>query len=208
MHVMLAQVIRDLLPRILAWWGFAYACLIYIVLVCLLAHVCMARKRQRTEALDLFCGVAIASGQSVSSVFTGLESCLVLPFSRQDAKNTSTKLLYRALETETPFGAIGKTSRVHGTKGSVDIYHINPEAMLCHCLTTYYMLLHFLANCRKPGGLLTIILYLDEATPGNQLRPDNGRACQCVFWSILEFPQWFRSRNLGWLPFSYVLFQK
>ena len=57
---------------------------------------------------------------------------------------------------------------------------------------------------RNEAGYLTIVLYMDEATPGNQNRPDRGRASQCIYWSLLEFDSWFRSRDCGWLPFTYV----
>jgi hypothetical protein len=47
-----------------------------------------------------------------------------------------------------------------------------------------------------------IIMHLDEARLGNQLRPDKGRTFQSVHWNILEIPAWFRAREVGWFPFA------
>ena len=51
---------------------------------------------------------------------------------------------------------------------------------------------------------LDICYYLDKAKPGNQERPDHARSSQCIYWSCLQFPSWFRSRRNGWIPFAYV----
>lgn len=41
-------------------------------------------------------------------------------------------------------------------------------------------------------------MYTDEATPGNQLRPDKARNYYAIYWTIAEYPDWFRSRHGGW----------
>ena len=69
------------------------------------------------------------------------------------------------------------------------------------------MLASFLFECTATaaGGVLRFAIYLDKATPGNDKRADGGRATQCVYWTCLEFPAWFRSRRCGWLPSTYIL---
>ena len=61
--------------------------------------------------------------------------------------------------------------------------------------------------CQTDSGaeFLTVAIYLDEAVPGNQNRPDRGRASQCLYWTIADYPAWFISRAAGWAPFAYVL---
>ena len=52
--------------------------------------------------------------------------------------------------------------------------------------------------------MVDICYYLDKAKPGHNTRPDVARTAQCIYWSIMEFPHWFRSRRNGWIPFAYV----
>ena len=47
-----------------------------------------------------------------------------------------------------------------------------------------------------PKGRITI--YGDEVTPGNNLRPDIARSYLAVYWTFLEFPEWFRNKQNGW----------
>jgi hypothetical protein len=57
------------------------------------------------------------------------------------------------------------------------------------------------STCR--GRPLQVVLYADEVTPGNPLRPDKGRQFYAVFWSGLHFPNWFRS-SPGWFPLAFI----
>ena len=47
-----------------------------------------------------------------------------------------------------------------------------------------------------------LVFYVDECKPGNVLRPDKGRELACFYWTVREFPSWFRARDGGWLFFS------
>ena len=44
--------------------------------------------------------------------------------------------------------------------------------------------------------------YTDECTPGNNLRCDGGRALQCLYWCLMDFPDYVRSRDNGWYCFG------
>ena len=96
---------------------------------------------------------------------------------------------------------------IQGRIHEVEIYHVNPFAFLSHAIQTSPLFENFLRSLvgAAPGGTLDFIFYLDKAKPGNQQRPDDGRTAQCLYWSILQFPMWFRSRRCGWIPFGYVL---
>ena len=48
------------------------------------------------------------------------------------------------------------------------------------------------------------MLYLDDVRPGNVLRPDSGRVYYSIMWSLAQYPRWYASRLLGWLPLCYV----
>ena len=165
----------------------------------------MAPKIQR-NAQDDFCSVvALSTGHAVKSVLESFRLNTRLSVSVETARKDARKKLYELPNTETPFGAICRTTTVQGKKGSIDVYHVNPAAFLYHALLVSTAFRELLMNCHTNGnGNYTIVLYLDEATPGNQQRPDKGRTTQCIFYSILEFPKWFISRACGWLPFGYV----
>ena len=89
-----------------------------------------------------------------------------------------------------PTGKDGK-----GTPALVDF--VNPLALLS-TLTANRPALGDLLRSTQGAGQLTVVLYADEAKPGNVLRPDTGRAQLCVYWTILELPDWFKSRDCGW----------
>ena len=67
---------------------------------------------------------------------------------------------------------------------------------------------HFGRFLKEHIGDITsrLAFYSDETTPGNVLRPDvaNRRKVQCIYWTFMEWPYWFRARPSGWLPFGYV----
>ena len=52
------------------------------------------------------------------------------------------------------------------------------------------------------GG--SMIFYFDEVRPGNVHRPDMARLYQGIYWSLLEFPEWFRSSQNSWFPLCYL----
>ena len=60
-------------------------------------------------------------------------------------------------------------------------------------------------QAEAPDQCLTRCIYLDKAVPGNNQRPDHGRAFQCIYFTILELPDWLRSRRSGWIPCCYML---
>lgn len=169
---------------------------------CLVDH--KMPKRKANDSLVV--AAALDSGTAVSAVLASLSSNHQLAQSVTSARKDASTLLYELPNTETPFGTLCKESVVRGKKGSTDVYHVNPAAFLYHALQSlpFRMLLHSW-QAASPARNLTIAVYLDEATPGNQRRPDCGRSSQCIYWTILEFPKWFLSRCCGWLPFAYVL---
>ena len=91
------------------------------------------------------------------------------------------------------YGAVGIEIRI----GDIAVPIINPFAwlwLLC-TQTTHYCA--FLRHC-VAAGPARVVLYADEATPGNQLRPDKARSYYAIYWTIAEYPDWLRSRHGGW----------
>jgi hypothetical protein len=55
------------------------------------------------------------------------------------------------------------------------------------------------------GKQCRIAFYCDGVKPGNVLRPDSGREFEAVYWTFMEFPDFFRTRSaFGWLPLCFV----
>jgi hypothetical protein len=49
-----------------------------------------------------------------------------------------------------------------------------------------------------------IALYWDEVVPGNNMRPDYGRAYIAVYWTFVDLPMWFINGPIGWFTLCYV----
>ena len=83
---------------------------------------------------------------------------------------------------------------------------VNPMAFFYHAMQLSRMFLDFLLKCAatSPDHTLRIMVYLDEARPGNVRRPDDGRCTQCLYWSCIDYPNWWLSRRNGWKPFAYI----
>ena len=114
--------------------------------------------------------------------------------------------LYNDAMTHTPYGTVCEESVVNGSNHPLTVWHVNPFAFFFLACKLSQMFASFLYACTvRAGGILRFALYLDKAVPGNDKRPDGGRGTQCVYWTCLEFPAWFRSRRCGWLPFAYIL---
>ena len=111
--------------------------------------------------------------------------------------------LAEASQTETPYGRVAKSLTIH----EVDIPYICPFALLWLLCSSSSAFAKFLYECVNGGYApgdggyaprARIALYVDEVMPGNNLRPDHGRAFYAVFWLLLDYPDWFRSSAAGW----------
>ena len=54
-----------------------------------------------------------------------------------------------------------------------------------------------LMGCFSQGQKDRAALYVDEITPGNALRPESQRSYYAFFWTLLDYPHWFRNTDLG-----------
>jgi hypothetical protein len=96
------------------------------------------------------------------------------------------------LEQATPFGPLIRTCQLPGVDGRpVDIDIQCPFGMLHVCAKTkYFGALLSSAAARSPPTFAKpwrIIIYSDEITPGNAMKPHNSRMLQAVYWSFVEF---------------------
>lgn len=49
-----------------------------------------------------------------------------------------------------------------------------------------------------------VALYWDEVVPGNNMRPDKGRAYIAVYWTFVDLPMWFINGPIGWFSLGFV----
>ena len=169
----------------------------------------MGRKRKECPSSAISSLAIIESQTAVHSVISALNRCSdrVPTTSMSWCRKLAKDVLYADATTDTPYGKVCVESIVNGSKGPLTLWHLNPFAFLYHACTLSAMFASFLFACtaKAAGGILRFVIYLDKAVPGNDKRADGGRATQCVYWSCLEFPAWFRSRRCGWMPFTYIL---
>ena len=114
--------------------------------------------------------------------------------------------LYSIPNMDTPFGTMTSTMQIPTDYGFLEVYHASPIACMYHALSKSQLFVELMCSTREAGSH-TVVLYMDEATPSNQKRPDRGRCNQCIYFSLLEWPCWFRSKKCGWVPFAYVYTQ-
>jgi hypothetical protein len=166
-----------------------------------------AAKRRRLAIVAAATVSVIDSTLAVDTILSafGTGSCMGL--SNVYIRNKGREELHKFDVLQTPYGTIIEPSELVGTKGTLKIKNLNVFAFIYYVCSISNHFATFLQqlHTKRPDGYLTIAFYLDEARPGNLHRPEHARLSHCIYWSILEVPNWFRSRRAGWLPFAYVL---
>ena len=108
---------------------------------------------------------------------------------------------------QTPYGTVAQTHPIQMSDGTQGVLYLNnPFALLFAAATKSPKFADFLLHhVRQREGLARIVIYSDETSPGNQLRPGNNRSYECVQWTFAEFPGWYKARRFGWFKLGYVL---
>ena len=84
---------------------------------------------------------------------------------------------------------------------------VNPLALLyakCQRSSKYARFLFGCLQSRGGGVAADIALYTDETRPGNQNRSDKARETQAIYFTFIQFPDWYRNRAHGWLIYGYL----
>ena len=98
-----------------------------------------------------------------------------------------------AIAVETPYGPLLRNWTLTTADGKQELVHyLDPMACLWHALQTSEKLQAFFSRttANSPCSLTNpwrIVVYSDEVSPGNQLKPTNKRKLQSFYWSFLEF---------------------
>ena len=96
-----------------------------------------------------------------------------------------------------------------GDTGEFVLEYVNPFALLYMLAAVSLHFFKLLEWCMtRAGGCLRLCFYNDKVTPRNNLRPDHAGSFEALYWTILDFPQWVRTRGvLKWFRFAYCLEQ-
>lgn len=113
-----------------------------------------------------------------------------------------------AFDTNTPYGKLMQRFTLVGENGeAVSVDFISPQAMLWHACSecpkfaraVQQMLVKERPTIQKP---LTVCLYADEISPGNNLKRDNRRRVQAIYWSIRQLGPMQLSMESSWFFFT------
>lgn len=85
--------------------------------------------------------------------------------------------------------------------GTFDWHILNPLALLWYVSSTVPELRQMLLGLSETVKS-NIVIYCDELTPGNVLRPDKGRTTMAFYWTVLEWPSHLLKRVYGWFTFG------
>ena len=104
-----------------------------------------------------------------------------------------------AAKIETPYGRV--VQQLHINTDELEYWdYVHPLALL-YCLTDRSSALgDVMAQCIGDGTKpLTVVIYLDEITPGNPLRMDTTRKIWGIYWLFTDWPQHMIHNVDSWL---------
>ena len=116
---------------------------------------------------------------------------------RRDISKSVEKLVH----VNTPFGQLVQTINLP-VPGGFKWQIIHPLALVFYLSTICPAFSSMLSSCWS--AMLRIVLYIDEARPGNVLRPDHARATQNIFWIFADSPEWYVRRDMAWFTFGSI----
>jgi hypothetical protein len=101
----------------------------------------------------------------------------------------------------TPYGCVVQQVGVPLVDGTTFAWDIINSFAFMYYLTSlcvpFARIMH--DSLRAAGGQLQLVLYGDELTPGNVLRPDKGRQALCFYYTFIQWPTWLLPFKDGWL---------
>lgn len=116
---------------------------------------------------------------------------------RKDLGDAATDFANR----QTPSGTLVQSMDL---LGNLKWHFIEPAALMHVLATDSEEFRNLMVGIMATRGSehLGIVIFMDECTPGNVMRPDNGRELQHVLWTLVEFPDWLSVRDEGWFTFG------
>ena len=106
----------------------------------------------------------------------------------------------------TPYGTVATTIELPAVNGDTITLHCNnPFAFLWAASSLNNEFGNFIhGHLTANNGKGRVVVYIDETTPGNALRPDNGRKFEALLFSFAELPHWYLNRMHGFFKFAFI----
>ncbi len=156
-----------------------------------------AKKRKRRLTALAGSGLSVRQLAKVIEHLEGGEAACA-------SNSTILRDVHAAVDIDTPFGKLIQKGELPLANGGTHSFtYCDPAALMFHLCSTCARFAALVENCTAdgPAGL---VLYTDETTPGNQMRPDSSREVMCLYYTLLQLPVWFRARNFGWMVFCCI----
>ena len=117
----------------------------------------------------------------------------------------------KATNVETPYGSLRGciNDTVVESGKQVTIFYTDPAACLWEACNRCQGFASYLNQCREqrpcsPTSPYDIVLYCDEVSPGNQLKPSNDRKLQVIYWSLKQLGGMALSKEDSWFVLAVV----
>ena len=179
------------------------------------------------KRMKIISGLANTGGVSKTGLANILKALtdqgMLAPFSNAQASISYQRHVREGVEdiplhAVTPYGPLIKVRQLPITedaRGSRDgtqphqnqhvMYVVSPFALMSYlCSKNDALFDLFVATAARTNHRFNIVLYIDEINPGNPLAPDPQKLLQAIYWTFLEFPNWFLRRKDSWFCMSIV----
>ena len=132
-----------------------------------------------------------------------VDNLVTTPTLAQYHRGVRSAIESHGLQTYTPYGQVIQELDLPCEK-MPRWHYLNPFAFVWHLCSINQWLFNLVAATARnaPGGVLSIIVYIDEINPGNPLHPELGRLIQAIYWTFADFPLWFIRRKASWFTFG------
>lgn len=145
---------------------------------------------------------AFISQSALADVLTAVKESGELP--ETTSKSTVKRRRAEAAEISTPYGNLIQEFQLNAVDGSmIKLSFVHPASFLHHTSTECPGMQELLdgAHARSPNTVSkpwVLILYLDEISPGNQLKVTNKRKLWAIYYSVKEFGGFQLSQESSW----------
>ena len=107
-------------------------------------------------------------------------------------------------DAQTPYGPVVQDIPLEMNDGSTYKWEFcHPFAFIYYLTLKCSQFADMMARAlATSAGILSLVLYGDEFTPGNALRHDSGRQVFSFYYAFLEWPTWILHKSDAWLCFG------
>ena len=157
-------------------------------------------SKRRRLSHEVFADAVLSSGCSINKLLrANIAKILDVSSDTQShMKNLINKELHRPGKIFTLYGTLIDKLELQLKSGSTTtIEYISPFALLRYTTHLSQQFGEFLAAEIPASGGRTAI-YADEVYPTDGLRVEQNREYNAIYWTFIDFPTWYISREAGW----------